>query len=218
MGIELDVLVGHPEHDLLFIAAQVAKAAGITDPKYAIRDYLHRVAMVRNKPGMQIKELLVGNVGNSPTITEEEARAVIHYPRWRDAWVLNESSVYEMLTRGHAPQSEPFRKWVFEEVLPSIRKTGRYDASESSDPIAVGIMDGDVAKPLTMAALPQRPQEDHKHDQLRPSPARGDHHRCTLRSQAWPGPTHQDHRQLILRLHRADHRLRSISPLRNGHP
>lgn len=141
MGIELDVLVGHPEHDLLFVAAQVAKAAGITDPKYAIRDYLHRVAMVRNKPGMQIKELLVGNVGNSPTITEDEARAVIHYPRWRDAWVLNESSVYEMLTRGHAPQSEPFRKWVFEEVLPTIRKTGQYNAAESSDPIAVGIMD-----------------------------------------------------------------------------
>jgi len=46
-----------------------------------------------------------------------------------------------MLLKGNAPQSEPFRKWVAEEVLPTIRKTGQYNAAESSDPIAVGIMD-----------------------------------------------------------------------------
>ncbi|VVQ16128.1 hypothetical protein PS928_04342 [Pseudomonas fluorescens] len=38
-------------------------------------------------------------------------------------------------------QSEPFRKWVAEEVLPSIRKTGSYNAEESTNPIAVGVMD-----------------------------------------------------------------------------
>ncbi len=32
MGIELDVLVGHPEHDLLFVATQVARAAGLKNP------------------------------------------------------------------------------------------------------------------------------------------------------------------------------------------
>ena len=31
MGIELDVLVGHPDHDLLFIGAQVAAAAGLVN-------------------------------------------------------------------------------------------------------------------------------------------------------------------------------------------
>ncbi|POG05891.1 hypothetical protein BGP84_23810 [Pseudomonas putida] len=42
---------------------------------------------------------------------------------------------------GRLPQTEPFRKWVTEEVLPTIRKTGSYNAAESSNPIAVGIMD-----------------------------------------------------------------------------
>lgn len=42
-----------------------------------------------------------------------------------------------MLLRGHAPQSEPFRKWVTEEVLPSIRKTGSYNVNESETPEAV---------------------------------------------------------------------------------
>lgn len=36
MGVELDVLVGHPEHDLLFLATQVTKAAGLRDPKGTI--------------------------------------------------------------------------------------------------------------------------------------------------------------------------------------
>lgn len=64
-----------------------------------------------------------------------------HGRRYMDSWLFHESVVYEMLLRGHAPQSEPFRKWVTEEVLPSIRKTGSYNAAESQSPIAIAIMD-----------------------------------------------------------------------------
>lgn len=28
------------------------------------------------------------------------------------AWLFDEPTVYKMLLRGHAPQSEPFRKWL----------------------------------------------------------------------------------------------------------
>jgi hypothetical protein len=45
--------------------------------------------------------------------------------RWKDIWLSTESATYQMLLRGHAPASEPFRKWVTEVVLPTIRKTGR---------------------------------------------------------------------------------------------
>ncbi|EKT4566431.1 hypothetical protein H8F21_20915 [Pseudomonas sp. P66] len=212
MGIELDVLVGHPEYELLFMATQVARAAGLTYPSQSAKDF----AKSRHAAGGFITlGSIQGQIVNFTTCPPCDS---IGRKLKEGALMFSEPTLYKMLLRGHSEATEPFRKWVFEEVLPTIRKTGQYNAAESSDPIAVGIMGGDVAKPLTMAALPQRPQEDHKHDQLRPSPARGDHHRCTLRSQAWPGPAHQDHRQLILWLHRADHRLRSISPLRNGHP
>lgn len=46
-------------------------------------------------------------------------------------WMIDESTAYRLLLQGHAPQSEPFRKWVTEEVLPSIRKTGSYDLAKS---------------------------------------------------------------------------------------
>lgn len=55
--------------------------------------------------------------------------------------MFTESECYQMLLRGRAPQSEPFRKWVSEEVLPTIRKTGSYNAADSSNPIAQGVMD-----------------------------------------------------------------------------
>ncbi len=51
-------------------------------------------------------------------------------------WLLSEGTTYQMLLRGHAPASEPFRKWVTEEVLPSIRKTGSYDIGTSKTPEA----------------------------------------------------------------------------------
>ncbi len=38
-----------------------------------------------------------------------------------------------MLLRGHTPQSDPFHKWVTEVVLPSIRKTGKFDVNEAQD-------------------------------------------------------------------------------------
>lgn len=48
--------------------------------------------------------------------------------------MLTESEAYTMLLRSNAPQTEPFRRWVTEEVLPTIRKTGKYDAEESTNP------------------------------------------------------------------------------------
>lgn len=47
-------------------------------------------------------------------------------------WLIDEPNTYRVLLRGHAPQSEPFRKWVTEEVLPTIRKTGKYDIAQST--------------------------------------------------------------------------------------
>ena len=54
-----------------------------------------------------------------------------HAPTWHKVWVFPESTVYKMLLKGRAPQSEPFRNWVTEELLPTIRKTGQYNAAES---------------------------------------------------------------------------------------
>ncbi|WP_339730646.1 BRO family protein [uncultured Pseudomonas sp.] len=126
MGIELDILTGHPEHDILFIATQVATASGLKDPKSATRDYRRS-----HNAGRYLKETLVGE---SPTNlpTDPVGRNIKN-----NTVMFTEPETYQMLLRGHAPQSEPFRKWVTEVVLPSIRKTGKFDANEAQDEASI---------------------------------------------------------------------------------
>jgi len=42
--------------------------------------------------------------------------------------ILSESGLYHAILKSRKPQARPFRRWVTEEVLPTIRKTGRYEA------------------------------------------------------------------------------------------
>lgn len=43
--------------------------------------------------------------------------------------VISESGLYNVILRSDKPEAKPFRKWVTAEVLPSIRKTGSYNAT-----------------------------------------------------------------------------------------
>lgn len=43
-----------------------------------------------------------------------------------DKKFINEPNLYRLIVKSKLPQAEQFEKWVFEEVLPSIRKNGAY--------------------------------------------------------------------------------------------
>ena len=42
--------------------------------------------------------------------------------------LISESGMYTLILRSRKPQARPFRRWVTHELLPTIRKTGRYEA------------------------------------------------------------------------------------------
>ena len=44
--------------------------------------------------------------------------------------VIPEGDVYRLIVRSKLPAAEKFEKWVFDEVLPSIRKSGGYIAGQ----------------------------------------------------------------------------------------
>lgn len=44
---------------------------------------------------------------------------------------VNESGLYNFIFLSRKPEAKKFRKWVTSEVLPSIRKTGRYETMKS---------------------------------------------------------------------------------------
>ena len=51
----------------------------------------------------------------------------ISYPSGRKEVIfINEPNLYRLIIKSRKPEAEPFEAWVFEEVLPQIRKTGKY--------------------------------------------------------------------------------------------
>ena len=49
---------------------------------------------------------------------------------------ISESGLYRITMKSRKPQAEPFQDWVCEEVLPTIRKTGKYEIPKSQPAIA----------------------------------------------------------------------------------
>ena len=44
----------------------------------------------------------------------------------RDVVMINESNIYRLIMKSQLPSAEKFEEWVFEQVIPSIRKKGFY--------------------------------------------------------------------------------------------
>ena len=49
---------------------------------------------------------------------------------------LSEPGLYFFIGRSDKPKALPFQKWVYGEVIPAIRKTGRYEAPNFRDPLS----------------------------------------------------------------------------------
>ncbi|WKS98773.1 Bro-N domain-containing protein [Gallibacterium salpingitidis] len=48
---------------------------------------------------------------------------------------INEPNLYRLIIKSRKPEAEPFEAWVFEEVLPQIRKTGQYSVKQQNLPL-----------------------------------------------------------------------------------
>lgn len=46
----------------------------------------------------------------------------------QDLTIINESGLYSAILKSRKPEAKKFKKWVTSEVLPAIRKTGKYEA------------------------------------------------------------------------------------------
>lgn len=90
-----------------FVANDIAKALDYAEAKDMTR------VLDDDEKGRHIVPTLsadaVGRGGGDQTVT-----------------VINESGLYHALLKSRKPEAQPFRKWVTNEVLPAIRKNGRY--------------------------------------------------------------------------------------------
>ncbi len=96
---ELNILV--EDGKVLFPATESAKMLGYSDPYDAIKR--HTKGSVKRR-----------------VLTEGGEQEVSFIP---------EGDLYRLIVRSQLPAAEQFEKWVFDEVLPTIRKIGSYSAS-----------------------------------------------------------------------------------------
>lgn len=57
---------------------------------------------------------------------------ILQSGQMRSMWFVNESGLYTLIIRSRKPEAKAFRKWVTSEVLPAIRRTGRYELKKSA--------------------------------------------------------------------------------------
>lgn len=95
---------------ILFCGDDIAKALGYAKPRNAINTHC-RYALKRGV-GVQTGT----KVDGTPAIQNIEML------------FITEGDLYRLITHSRLPAAEAFEKWVFDEVLPTIRKTGQYNA------------------------------------------------------------------------------------------
>lgn len=57
-----------------------------------------------------------------------------------NSWLASEGWVYRMLMRGDSKAAEGFRSWIADEVVPTVRRAGKYDAEQSGCRIAQDVV------------------------------------------------------------------------------
>jgi prophage antirepressor-like protein len=51
----------------------------------------------------------------------------------RNVWIINEPGLYSLIGRSNKPEAKKFMRWVRHEVLPTIRKTGKFEVGTLSE-------------------------------------------------------------------------------------
>lgn len=95
----------------LFCATDVAKALGYSNPHDAVARHC-------NSRGLVIREVP----------TKNQFGAVV----LQNVKFISEGNFYRLISRSNLPEAEKFESWIFDEVVPQIRKTGRYDIRNMS--------------------------------------------------------------------------------------
>lgn len=87
-----------------FVGKDVASALGYSDTADALKKHVDEEDKRLAKPG-ELPTLKTSNYG---------------------VYIINESGLYSLILSSKLPGAKKFKRWVTSEVLPAIRKTGRY--------------------------------------------------------------------------------------------
>lgn len=100
-----------------FVGRDVASILGYKYPANAIQDHVDE----EDKTVVQLSD--IQDVDKTPTPNHMKGSKII---------IINESGLYSLVLRSELSGAKNFKKWVTSEVLPSIRKTGKYSTEKET--------------------------------------------------------------------------------------
>lgn len=103
----------------LFVAIDVAKALGYSQPAKSVNDRVDPEDLIKSE---------IETKGGRQTVN-----------------CVNESGLYALIFGSKLESAKRFKRWVTSEVLPAIRKTGRYEAQETIMPAEQRAIQREVA-------------------------------------------------------------------------
>jgi len=139
-----------------------------------------------NFEGNQVRTVMIDD---EPYFVGKDAALAIGYKNFRDALnkhvkakykresqiatpsgtqtmtLISEPGIYQLAGQSKLPSAEPFQDWIYEDVLPSIRKTGTYMTDEKAYAIT---HDKDALGDLLLQAGNQLKQKDLVIQELKP--------------------------------------------------
>lgn len=113
-----------------FPAIDCAEMLGYTNPRKAIIDHC-------KTPGVTIRDVGV------ETGTKADGTPAIQIVQKK---YINEGNLYRLITHSKLPAAEKFESWVFDEVIPDIRRTGMYGMSTAVSSDAAAMSSEMIAK------------------------------------------------------------------------
>lgn len=118
------------------------------------------VEIINNEPWFVAKDicdcLKIGNVTESLRNLDGDEKmpsVVLRAGKKVEVNLVNESGLYNLIFQSRKPEARAFRKWVTSEVLPSIRKTGKYLMPPAGNRIV------QIASNISMNVIPSERHE-----------------------------------------------------------
>jgi prophage antirepressor-like protein len=122
----------------LFVAKDVAVALGYKNTVAAISQHCTKGITVQS---FQKQALVAGGASDTTPIEIKDLQP--------QTTLIREPDVYALIFGSKLATAEKFKTWVFEEVLPSIRKTGSYGQTQNPTPIMSNNLLSTIANELT---------------------------------------------------------------------
>lgn len=104
-----------------------------------------RIQIINDEPWFCLKDVCeVLTITNSRRVASEvldqdgvrKAYITDSLGRDQEAAFVNEPNLYRVIFRSNKPEAKQFQDWVFNEVLPTIRKTGHYEKKPTAEPLS----------------------------------------------------------------------------------